>query len=79
MLQRKRGAVSKIVDVRIEGQMGLYTVEPLTWAGHAWRWRHLAKGERTSLHGRIICEGGPQCREIVANMVVFRLFEVTHG
>lgn len=59
-----------MVDLRIQGSWGLYSITTATPKGKRWQKRHLAKGERSVLpNGDLVCEGGDECRAIVAGAV----------
>jgi hypothetical protein len=56
-------------DVSVSGSWGLYRISALTPLGREWCGNHLSGGDRTVLDGDVVCEGGDQCRDIVAGMV----------
>ena len=51
-------------DLVISGSWGLYTIEPTTPKATRWVRKHIPSPVK--LHGRIVCEGGDRCRDIVA-------------
>jgi hypothetical protein len=66
-------------DVEVGGSWGLYSIAPLTRAACAWLRKHASSGERTWLHGALMCEGGDRCRELVAGMVAAGLAVTVNG
>lgn len=57
-------------DIRVTGSMGLYKIIAPTSAGKRWRKKHLTSGERVlDSAGALVCDGGENCRAIVAGAV----------
>lgn len=62
----------KRFDVSVTGQWGLYTIQPHTAKARTWLAREIKNDgdEHTwTANGSLVCEGGDNCRAIVAAMV----------
>lgn len=70
----------KRYDISVTGSWGLYTIAPRTVKGRKWLIANCSDGERTwGEDGSLICEGGDNCRAIVAAMVKARLCVEVNG
>jgi len=67
-------------DVSVSGSWGLYRVHAASLRALRWLRRHLAEGERTwASVDTIVCEGGRECRALVAGMVADGLSVEVNG
>lgn len=55
-------------DVIVNGEMGLYMIDPLTPRARSWLKKNI-RGEQTHVGRLLACEGSRNVREIVAGMV----------